>query len=365
MKIVIVVPSLTSGGAERMAALWAHGFIQRGYEVCILTTNRPSPITYNVPSDVIVQNCNPEKGKNKLLNYLRVRYLSVPYLRKQLKIYKPDVVISILRIKMVVAACKGMKCKVIATEHNAFERPEGAPPMPKQLLQEKYYYNKQADMITVLASADKEVIGNRLHNVYVLPNVLAFEPVAVTPIKKNIILAVGRIDGWYVKGFDLLIKAWATINDKYPNWELHIVGHSPNKSIDILREIIKEKNVEDQVRLLPYRKDIIEFYKESAVFCLSSRYDGFGMALIEAMSQGCACVACDYKGRQKEIIGGENNGIVCEQGNIEALAESLDRVLKDEKLRIKLQQNAPQRANYYSLERIMDKWDLLLKKIIE
>lgn len=363
MKIVLVVPTLTSGGAERMAAMWAAGFSARNHEVSVITTSRPSPITYPVPSTVKLYNCNTEKGGNRYLNYLRTRLFGARKLHHILKNINPDVVICIFRIEMVLAACRGLNCKVVATEHNAFERPEGAPPMPNYLYKQKFFYNKKADLVTVLATADKIVIGDRLPNVHVLPDALAFEPVITVPNKKNILLAVGRIDGWYVKGFDVLIRAWSKVSNKYPDWSLHIVGHSPDNSIDKLKRIAEESNVSSQVEFLPYRKDVIQVYKEASVFCLSSRYDGFGMALIEAMSQGCACIACDYKGRQKEIVKDERYGLLCAQGDENALAATIDRVLSDEGLRLYLQQNAPQRASYYKLDNIMDKWDNLLSTL--
>lgn len=365
MRIVIVVPTLTSGGAERMAAMWAKGFSQRGHEVSVITTNRPSPVTYQVPTKVSTYNCNPEKGNNKYLNYLRVKLFAVRGLRRIIRQIEPDVVICIFRLEMVLAACRGLKCKIVATEHNAFERPEGAPPIPEDLYRQKFYYNTKVDIVTVLATADKEVIGDRLKNVYVLPNALAFEPVDIVPPKKNIILGVGRIDGWYVKGFDILIKAWSKIHDKYPNWRLHIVGNSEGGAIDKMRALVKEEHVEQQVQFLPYRQDIIQVYREAAVYCLSSRYDGFGMALIEAMSQGCACIACDFKGRQKEIVDDNKYGLICKQGDVEELANALDSVLADEGLRLLLQQNAPKRSKEFCLENIMDRWEEIFKVLFE
>ena len=119
-------------------------------------------------------------------------------------------------------------------------------------------------------------------------------------------------------------------------------------------------------------------------FVLSSRYEGFGLVLIEAMSQGCAPVACDYKGRQREIINpssvfpqGEeelsdavsggcvcNNGILCEPDNAEQLAVAIARMISDDKYRMSVQQNAISRSRYYSIENTIDRWEQLLNKVI-
>lgn len=140
------------------------------------------------------------------------------------------------------------------------------------------------------------------------------------------------------------------------------------------------KSEKYHIEFLGFQKDIESLYKKSEIFVLSSRYEGFGLVLIEAMSQGCACVACDYKGRQREILNpssalpeGEGepnrkieiteNGILCEPENVEALALSLKKMIKDEKYRHIVQRNAIERSRYYDMEHTMDRWEEFLQKI--
>ena len=135
------------------------------------------------------------------------------------------------------------------------------------------------------------------------------------------------------------------------------------------------------IEFLGFRKDIEELYKKSSIFVLSSRYEGFGLVLIEAMSQGCACVACDYKGRQREILNpssalpeGEGepnrkieiteNGILCEPDDVEALASALKKMMKDENYQKQVQQNAVERSKFYDIEHTMNRWEEYLEKII-
>ena len=86
------------------------------------------------------------------------------------------------------------------------------------------------------------------------------------------------------------------------------------------------------------------------------------MVLIEAMSQGCACVACDYKGRQREIITSDNYGLLCPSNDANALAESLERMMTDDDYRHLVQKNAPERAKYYSLDNVMKRWNTIMKE---
>ena len=146
-----------------------------------------------------------------------------------------------------------------------------------------------------------------------MPNPLGLQPVNDIPHKQNIILAVGRLDDWHVKGFDVLIRAWARVVSSFKflvstdGWKLQIAGTGSEESLNYLKQLCKENGVEDSVEFLGFRKDVEKLYQEASIYVLSSRYEGFGLVLIEAMSQGCACVACDYKGRQREIIAPEED----------------------------------------------------------
>ena len=111
--------------------------------------------------------------------------------------------------------------RVINTEHNSFERPIYAP-MPRKIWRAKFIENKRYSAVTVLTEADSRCIGNRLNNVFVLPNPLTYSPLTDIPPKEKIILAAGRFDVWHYKGFDLLIKAWGMIAPKNKEWTLYM-----------------------------------------------------------------------------------------------------------------------------------------------
>lgn len=358
-----MAPSLSNGGAERVAAMWANGFVNRGFEVFFALTTDSKTATYMVSERVKLYNICPCKGNNAFVNRVQVALFSTRTLRRLIKQIDPDIVISVMRAELVSKACRGLRCRFISTEHSSFERPEGAPPIPQKLYRQKFVYNKRADLITVLTKQDLDYIGTRLKNVHYLPNPLAFTPVETVPPKKNIILAVGRIDGWYVKGFDNLIKAWGAICHRYPQWELHIVGSSTFSARLFLQSIADSYGIREQLKILPFSNEVERLYQEAAIFCLSSRYEGFGMVLIEAMSQGCACVACDYKGRQADIIGGDDFGLTCSPDNPEMLSEKLGLLIEDSDLRVKLQNKAPGRSALFSLNRIMEMWDTLLNSL--
>lgn len=286
-------------------------------------------------------------------------------MKKILHAIKPDVVIAVLPSwgPLIYGAKGNLNFKVIGTDHNAYELPEGVRMSDAQMFY-KFEFNKRFDAVTVLTEADKKVVQGKLKNVSVLPNPLTFTPIDKVPSKKKIVMAAGRLDVWYIKGFDVLIKAWAIVSQKHADWELYISGES-NKTSERLyiEKLIREYNVQQTIRLIGYSDRIKELYKEASIFVLSSRYEGFGMVLTEAMSQGCACVACDFKGRQREIIRDSSEGIICPPDNVTELADAIDNMISDNDYRISVQNRSVERSKDFSLDKIMEKWSMIFNKI--
>ncbi len=426
MKIFIVFSNLCFGGAERVAATLANGFHDRGHEV-VVVTNLFEEINYPLNPEIKTENF-VSTNDNKIKKWSS----AVKNLRNLVQQQQPDVVIGIMELCSLLAkiCTLGTKIPVIATDHYAFERPQNSP-FSKQEWFFKFVVNHIYNHITVLTKADKNIISKRFKEVTVMANPLSLIPITEIPQKERIVLATGRVSGWYVKGFDILLQAWSKIisneqleisnydysqDGKPSHWWLKIAGDGKQESFEYLMNLLPDgewvfndndkhsntKNTEEKgintdklnsqksgvwrsekyhIEFLGFRKDIEELYKKSSIFVLSSRYEGFGLVLIEAMSQGCACVACDYKGRQAEILspsGDERrktkdetsgieiteNGILCEPDDVEALASALKKMMKDENYQKQVQRNAVERSKFYDIEHTMNRWEEYLEKII-
>ena len=361
MKIIVCVDRLTGGGAQRVAAMWVTGWCARGHEVSIVVSNSRTPITYTIPEGVKIHSIDVPISNGYIRHFAKL----LTSKRKLEKIFNketPDLVVSIAPTwgPLIYKAKGNMSFVVIGTDHNSFERPASAP-MPNKTHWLKFEFSKKFDHYTVLTEADKKVIGDKLNNVSVLPNPLAFTPVVDVPSKKRIVLAMGRLDAGHSKGFDILIKAFGMSN--HSGWTLQIAGGGSKESLDIYTKLAEECGVRESVEFLGFLDNPIQAYRDAGIFCLSSRYEGFGLVVTEAMSQGCACVVCDYKGRQREIIRNESEGLICEPDNPQSLAVCLERMMQDDKYRKAVQHNSPMRAADYSIDKIMDKWDVIFKKL--
>jgi glycosyltransferase involved in cell wall biosynthesis len=362
MKITICVDRLTGGGAQRVASLWIQGFVNEGHDVSVVLSNVRQTVTYHIPEKVPIFNVD-FNIRNGLVRHLCKVFFQTFKLKKIFKTIQPDLVIAVgIKWGPLIYRAKGDMCfKVIGTDHGSYERPPIAP-MPPKVKQLKFEFNKKFDAVTVLTQADKDYIGDRLKNVYVLPNPLAFEPVSESRFtREKTILAVGRLNAPIYKGFDILIEAFGRIAKEFPEWKVLIMGEGTNSEREHLNTLAKNNGIEKSFEILPFQADPLPVFQKCGIFCLSSRYEGFGMVLIEAMSQGCACVACDYKGRQREIIPNDDFGLVCPAEDVDALASSLKKMMVDDDYRHHVEAKSPGRSKYYLLENIMQRWNKILK----
>lgn len=381
MKILIVCSNLGFGGAERVAVSLANGFYSRGHRV-IVATNLYEKVNFSLDEGVVVENIF---STNK--NIFKKWTSSVKDIRKLIKSHQPEVVIGIMELCSLTAKIStiGTGIPVVATDHYTFDRPQNAP-FTKQQWFFKFIVNYIYKHITVLTEADKKVISNRFNGVTVMPNPLSLQPVKELPHKENIVLAAGRIGGWYAKGFDVLLQAWSktmrnegNVKMRNDNWWLKIAGDGKKKDFEYLMSFLEDSDFKIQlssdgqkiwrsekyhIELLGFQKDMESLYKKSEIFVLSSRYEGFGLVLIEAMSQGCACIACDYKGRQREIIQDDSQGLCCKPDNVKELADVIQKMMTDEHYRRTVQQEAIERSKFYDMEHTMDRWEAYLKKVI-
>ena len=351
MKIAICVHNLANGGAERVAALWATGFAERGDEVTVITSEPGVRVEYPLPQTVKVENISCTGGR--LTRYVK-NFLSF---RRALKQSKADVAIGVMSpfdLWLPLAAA-GTNTKIINTLHWSLERP-ASNPLSKNILFKTFKVSKLFPIVTVLTEADRKIGEKHFKHCYAMPNPLAFTPVYEPGKKEKIVLASGRLESWHVKGFDTLLEAWGTVAKKFPDWKLQIAGRGSEQAVDKMNSLIESNGVEDSVTLLGFCPNIMEYYDRAAIFAFTSRCDGFGMVLIEAMSRGCACVACDYLGRQAEIISSEDEGILCAPEDVKGVAMSLERLMADDSYRQQLQRGACRRAEYFSVSHITDRW---------
>jgi len=171
-------------------------------------------------------------------------------------------------------------------------------------------------------------------------------------LESKTVVAVGRYT--YQKGFDMLLRAWRRVCDSIDDWQLHIVGEGEMK--ESLQQQILDLSLEDRVELCPATSDIQSVYREASVLVLSSRYEGFGMVLLEAQTAGVPTVSFDCKCGPSDIVADGVTGYLVPANDIPALAEKLLVLMRDETLRKQIGRNAFADASRFSEKAVMQRW---------
>jgi glycosyltransferase involved in cell wall biosynthesis len=240
----------------------------------------------------------------------------------------------------------GAKIPIVMTDHFACEFPDYMT-MSRRIKLKKFFWSRLFDSVTVLTKADLKIMQDKgVKQAQVLHNPLFLTPSTDSiPRKQKMILTMGRLKDWHVKGLDLLIEAWNKVSPKHPDWKLKIVGKGRDETLAMLRGLCKYP---ETVEFVPFTSNPKALYEEASIYVLSSRYEGWGLVMVEAMSQGCATIACDFRGRQAEAITDGVNGLLCETDSADAIAEKIKLLIEDDGLRHRLQLAAPQSVERFS-----------------
>ena len=194
----------------------------------------------------------------------------------------------------------------------------------------------------------------KLNNIKIIPNPLSFASNEKSNLENKTVICVGKIS--YQKGQDILLKAWEKVYQKFPDWQLHLYGKENLEFLDT-------QNLENNVSFFPPEKNIRQKYIESSVYVMSSRFEGFGMVLTEAMECGVPCVSFDCPSGPADIIKDGEDGFLVEKENTEELAEKLITLIENQDLRKQMGIRAKENVKRFSAEKIVQEWDKLFKEL--
>ncbi|PEB42806.1 glycosyltransferase family 4 protein [Bacillus pseudomycoides] len=221
----------------------------------------------------------------------------------------------------------------------------------------KHY--KKLDALTCLTDSEindyeKLLKGSKV-DLYKVENATDI-PKETADLDKKVVIAAGRYAP--EKGFDLLIPAFSKVIKKHPDWKLKIFGSGVEE--EALREKIFEEKAYNNIFLMQKTNNIIGEMHNASIYALSSRYESFGMVIIEAMSVGVPCVGFACTG-PREVITHKEDGILVEEGNVEELANSLMMLIESEELRKEYGRNAKKNVERYTFNVVGDKWENILE----
>lgn len=377
IKLAYCLPSLyIPGGMERVLTIKANYFADvLGYDIyLILTDGKDTEPFYELSAKVNV--IHLDVNFNELWDqpfYRKVgRYLSKQRIYKQrlracLMELKPDITVSMLRreINFINSIDDGSikigELHVNKSNYRNLSEERGSR-WVKQLMSNLWMWQlnrkiKQLRKFILLTEEDR-LNFSYLHNTEVIYNPLPFYPDRQSDGSGKEVIAVGRYV--YQKGFDLLIEAWRTVAARHPAWNLRIYGGGDKDEFVAL----KEKYGLESLHLEGQTQQIIEKYSESSLYVLSSRFEGFGMVLVEAMACGVPPVSFACPCGPRDIINDNVDGLLVEDGNLEQLAEKICYLIEHEEIRREMGRQARIGAERFRIEKIGQQWEQLFNQLL-
>lgn len=360
MRLVLVISSLQAGGAERVLSTMANFWEEKGWAVSIVTFDDVSsqpfytlkPRIRHIPlalfgnaSSILGGVCN---------NWRRVRKL-----RRTICENAPDAIISFIDKTnvLVLLATWGMSIHVVVSERTD----------PRQYSFGRIWNSLR--LLTYLKATHVVVQTHRAKEYFpkILQSKVVVIPNPVTPIpkaqqisqasfQKPFIAFMGRLVE--EKGFDLLLRAFARLANKFPQWSLNVFGEGPLRvSSEMLCD---ELGLSERVQFHGLIRNPYDVLIQADLFVLPSRTEGFPNAMLDAMACGLPVIATDCPSGPGEIVHHGNDGLLVPTENEEQLGRAMQRLMENEAERGRLGNNARNVSQRYSLERIMSLWEEVL-----
>lgn len=358
-KIAFYINGLGNGGAERVTVNLARHFVQKGYEV-LLVTSRVRADEYEQPEGtrrIISETIEP--GSMNPVSYFYKRFKNI---RTIWKTENPDVIVCFIGKCNVIGLITswGLKIPVYVSV-----RSDPVQEYRSKLMRllSKTLFAKARGIIVQTEDAKNYFPKYLQRKAVILPNSLdeRFMIPRFEGIRKNEIVSVGRLE--HNKNQKMLINAFAAIASDYPEMELKIYGNGTHNE-DLREELMRQAvtlHIESRVKFMGYCHDMPQQIYQSRIFVLTSDYEGMPNALLESMALGLACISTDCPcGGPRTVIRDGENGLLIPVRDEKALEKALRKILGDSEVEERLGVNAHHIGEELSTEKVNTAWEKLI-----
>lgn len=343
MKIIFVLPDMPGGGTERVVALLSNEFVKRGYQVAILLF-AGNQVAYPLDEHIEIHISGQASGGDIQLRLKRLKDMR-NYYKKNAGCY--IFAFSVMGAVFSVLAAVGIQHHLLISERNDPSKYE------HQEIRDWAY--AKADRVVFQTEEMKSCFEEKIRKKsVVIQNPVADNiPDPYEGNRKKRIVSVGRLEKQ--KNHKLLIDAFAKFVEQYPDYELHIFG--VGKLEDELKENARQLGVDKYVFFRGFSENVKEEIRDSAMFVLSSDYEGISNSMIEALAMGVPVISTDCPiGGSRSYIEDNISGLLVPVGDKEALVAAMEKIAGNTKLASYLSENSVKIKQKYSLSSIADEF---------
>jgi GalNAc-alpha-(1->4)-GalNAc-alpha-(1->3)-diNAcBac-PP-undecaprenol alpha-1,4-N-acetyl-D-galactosaminyltransferase len=363
MKTMFVVYSMMAGGAERVAATLVNHWVNAGDELSLVTITSSDTDFYQLDGRIKRVALDLGRASRTWRESVANNFRIITRLREVMHEVQPDVLLSFLdlvNLRVLLAAFgTGMPVvvgeRVDPTQHQ----------IGKIARALRWLLYRRASAVVVqtpgIAQWASRIVARRA--IHVIPNPINdqfLEPSATISAPQHKIVGMGRLESQ--KGFDLLLCAFAQCITAHPDWTLDIFGEGSER--DRLKALAYDLGIADRVTLPGTIKDPERVLRQADIFILSSRYEGFPNALLEAMACGLAVISFDCRSGPREMIQHGVNGLLVPPNDVEALAKAMAHLMGNEDQRKRLGERAVAITEEFSLARVNQMWRSVFDRAI-
>lgn len=365
MRLTLVISSLFAGGAERVMSVMANYWAAKGWKITLLTFDDGKiPPFYDLDCHVHHIRLGIARESQSLLVGIWNNLKRIQVLRAAIAESNPDAVISFIdKVNVITLLAKlGLNIPVVVSERTDPKMSIAGTAWER--LREWTYPG--AERIVVQSKGAQDYFSPKLQaRIYIIPNPVLLPEIGVSTTKgaliKPSLIAMGRFSE--EKCFNLLLKAFAKLQNSHPQWTLTILGEGGLRTeLEALRD---QLGLSNRVHLPGRVKNIYEFLKQADIFVMSSRFEGFPNALCEAMACGLPVISTDCPSGPREIIRDGVDGILVKNQDVDALAAAMKRLMSDEAERQRLASRAKDVTDRFSLDKVMGMWENLVDQVVK
>lgn len=392
MNIAILIPSLGGGGAERVAQIIGDYYIEKGEKVYYFLADTTIKQAYQVKGQIIntgIKGVDVDNSSGKLCAFWKVLKPSLT-VRKLKRRYHIDAAISFMEAFNYINLLSKGRDKVITricTVLSGRDDVKG-PLYSKSML--RFLYN-HSDAVVVMSDYVKEEMhknyGISVARMHKIPNpAVRYDGNEIEDkwtYGRRAVICIGRLDS--VKQQERIIRAFSYVKSCCEEAVLLILGTGSNKQY--LKNLCDKYGISHSVFFIGFIENIGFYLKNSRVFVMASKVEGFPNSMVEAMAHGVPVVTTDSPGACGEIVGRKKTRgvskqlLYCKYGILTPamservkqgeklseeeilLGEGILKILCSEELHEKYVQRSLKRASMYSLEKVMRHWDRLVKGV--